>query len=305
MQKISIEKGQDAFLESWNKEFHKQYPLSKRMLQEYAIDSNYVLQDESYILFDKETYVGCIVVKTAENTLEKYQSVLFVSLIHVAPSYRNRGIATAMLKELEGKKASYHKKSLYLGGDMECFFPGVFVLDNPTTHNFFFAYGFKKVYKSYNLWTNQQRKISFKHPDITFHVAKTKNEKNEILKCIKSNFSYRWYLDAKDHSTSGFVYATLDNQVVGFVKCAKLEDKKLSNGLNTYLRYQNLAAIGPLGVIEAVRSKQIGKSLVMFAVDYLFTCGASDVIVDWTGLIEFYQKCGFTSICDTFMLYEK
>lgn len=301
MEQRSIVESIPAFLNSWNEEFEDRYPITKRMMEEYYLQSKYVIRDLSYALYDNNRYVGLCLVKEAKGILPSYEDAFFLSLLHVEKRYRKQHVATQMITNLKEQMKAYKKKRIYLGSDMDCFYPGVFVDHNEETHLAFKKMGFEKVYNSFNLSTTQSVEV-IKTSNIL--LATTKTEKDKIIRFIEENFSNRWVLDCQKHAPHNFIYMKQQEDIIGFVRIASIQDACLTNGLNTYKRYDNLYAIGPLGIREASQHKGYGKQLVQFAIHYAFENGASDCIVDWTGLIDFYQKCGFQEVCDTFTLYE-
>ena len=58
-------------------------------------------------------------------------------------------------------------------------------------------------------------------------------------------------------------------------------------------RFDNLGGIGPLGVDKDYRKMHLGGDIIKAAQNYLVDYGVSDIIIDWTGLMELYQKYGF------------
>lgn len=52
-------------------------------------------------------------------------------------------------------------------------------------------------------------------------------------------------------------------------------------------------ALGPIGVSKALRGNGIGGALLGAALEHLRNKGVRRCIIDWTGLVEFYNKFGF------------
>ena len=55
-----------------------------------------------------------------------------------------------------------------------------------------------------------------------------------------------------------------------------------------------MGGIGPLGIDRAIRGKHFGIDLVKAAANELIGRGVTDIVIDWTQLIAFYEKLGFT-----------
>jgi ribosomal protein S18 acetylase RimI-like enzyme len=132
----------------------------------------------------------------------------------------------------------------------------------------------------------------------------TAEEKQAALLLIKENFHSRWFDDVKDAEPKEFVGLFDSQEIIGFVRISHPDFRKLANSTNLYPRYRCLGGIGPLGIVSKWRGCGLGEFMVRYAVGELFEMGCSDVIVDWTGLIGFYKKCGFGEISDEFVLYE-
>ena len=58
-------------------------------------------------------------------------------------------------------------------------------------------------------------------------------------------------------------------------------------------RFVALGGIGPLGVDASYRNKHIGYDIVAYAHNVLIDNNVSDIIIDWTGLLDFYRQFGF------------
>ena len=67
----------------------------------------------------------------------------------------------------------------------------------------------------------------------------------------------------------------------------------MSFSLTWRARFSNLGGIGPLGIDPNYRKKHLGYDIVSSAVNHLIDEGAEQIIVDWTGLLEFYRHMGF------------
>jgi len=57
----------------------------------------------------------------------------------------------------------------------------------------------------------------------------------------------------------------------------------------------NLGGIGPLGVDRQVRGNHYGIDLVKAATNELIRRGMDYIVIDWTQLVDFYGKLGFSS----------
>lgn len=124
-------------------------------------------------------------------------------------------------------------------------------------------------------------------------------EKDKVLDLLKT-FSKRWYdegLDAIEHNdfeASYIVAVSKENtDVVAFLRCNQIELNKKPYNITWYQRFERLTGIGPLGVEESHRKLGLGKDIISYALNLLKKTKTTDIMIDWTGLLEFYQKFGF------------
>lgn len=302
MERKSLEESKNNLIQLWNREFKDRYPLSIRLIKEKLIDSPATVSEGSFSDYEGVRLVRTLVLKYYRGNDPKYQGSAFVSFIYVNPADRNRGLGTELLKTAERICLRDQKTKLTIGGDPDCLFSGVFIFNNQKTHQFFLNRGYSYLYRCFNLRCDEKPKLAEKPP--ICKRLETREEKQAALAMIKENFSSRWLDDVKDGEPKEFVGLFENGKIIGFVRISHPDFPKLANSTNLFERYRCLGGIGPLGVVSEQRGRGLGEYMVRFAVGELFEMGCSDVIVDWTGLIDFYKKCGFTEISDEFVLYE-
>ncbi|HBP26164.1 MAG TPA: hypothetical protein DD618_04360 [Acholeplasmatales bacterium] len=302
MERKNLEESGNNLIMLWNREFGDIYPLSFRLIKEKFIDSPATVAEAAFSDYEGSRLIRTLVLKYYRGNDPKYQGSAFVSFIYVNPDDRNRGLGTELLKTAERICLRDHKTKLTIGGDPDCLFSGVFVSNNQKTHQFFLNRGYAHLYRCFNLRCDAKPILSVKNQ--ICKRLETPEEKQVVLLMIKSNFSSRWFDDVKDAEPKEFVGLFENGKIIGFVRISHPDFRKLANSTNLYPRYRCLGGIGPLGIISEHRGRGLGEFMVRYAVGELFEMGCSDVIVDWTGLIDFYKKCGFEEISDEFVLYE-
>lgn len=288
-------------LHYWNEEYKNCYPLTERIIQEKLIDSVHIVKDCSYSLYQGADYIGSVVMKIYQGEASEYTLYLYLSFLFVRKEYRNRGFGSAFLKDAVLALSDYQKKSIRIGGDFDNIFSGVFVRDNQETHRFFQNRA-QKLYRCFNMICHHIPKPD--HFSDGFRIVSGEAEKAEVLAFIRKYFSYRWYYDVKEASPEEFVSARENDEIIGFARICNPDCKKLSNSILQYPLYRKLGGIGPLGIKPEKRGQGLGTELVKYGVKTLFDRNCTEVIVDWTGLTEFYRKCGFEAISDEYIAYE-
>jgi N-acetylglutamate synthase-like GNAT family acetyltransferase len=137
------------------------------------------------------------------------------------------------------------------------------------------------------------------------YVIRKAEEKDrlELLDFIKVNFSERWLKEVSENKINQVYILLHEDKIIGFVNTAFSQNHHYPNSLNLYKLFDNLAGIGPLGLAPEFQSRGLGKGFVNYILRDLFASGASEVMVDWTGLIDFYKKCGFNEVYKKYIIY--
>ena len=86
----------------------------------------------------------------------------------------------------------------------------------------------------------------------------------------------------------------LDNdEILAFCKINDSKEGNVTYNTVWANRFTRLGGIGPLGVSVSRRKIGLGYDIVAESINYLLDEGVSDIIIDWTGLISFYQQFNF------------
>ncbi|MDD3129203.1 MAG: GNAT family N-acetyltransferase [Candidatus Izemoplasmatales bacterium] len=285
----------DSILKNWNEEFKDSFPITEELFNTKIIDSKYTLINESICLFENKDYVGTIIFKALDDDL-------YISFVHITKEKRFKGYGKLLINKAIELAKKYNYKKIILGSDPDCLFSGVFMEGNDEVHRFFSNQGFTREYLNYNL-------IAYKPPEPIWlddeYKIKKAEETNEVelLSFIENNFSSRWLKEVKENTLEQVYLLFYKNRIIGFINSAISKNHHYPNSLNLYELFENLAGIGPLGIAPEFQSLGLGKGFVNFVIRDLFRLGASEVMVDWTGLIEFYKKCGFNKIYKTYIIY--
>jgi GNAT superfamily N-acetyltransferase len=112
---------------------------------------------------------------------------------------------------------------------------------------------------------------------------------------LETAFPGRWARDVRQFLASGGDPGTVmtldvDGAIEGF---AWLHPPGSSGALRWAGFAPEVAALGPIGVSEAVRGRGLGLGLLAAGLGWLAAEGARDTVIDWTTLLEFYGRVGF------------
>lgn len=287
--------------ELWNQEVGFIFPFYEELLFQKIKDCQYFSKDCSFACYDGEILVGVIISKVYDDDpiMSKYINKGWISLFYVSRKYRKNGIGSKLLNLSEEKLKENGVDEILFGSDYNNFFPGLPCDFFNLTEKFLekreyilghYSYDVVKNMENYNYIVERKTKFVIRYA--------TRNDKEAVLKFFEKNFYGRWYYEAKEFFEDSYVdnsYLLVfdNNVVVGFLRCNKESDKKISYNINWMKKFKKFEAYGPLGVDKDYRKLGLSRDLIVKAMNDSFKNGASEVLIDWTGLISLYQLFGF------------
>ena len=121
-----------------------------------------------------------------------------------------------------------------------------------------------------------------------------------MIDFVHRNWPGRWEKEVKDYFKLGglgeeYALAVDNGKICAFAKIGLPTTKTSlsSYSLTWRSRFNKLGGIGPLGVDISYRKQNLGHDIVAFANNILIDEGATEIIIDWTGLLDFYRIMGF------------
>ena len=172
--------------------------------------------------------------------------------------------------------------------------------DSKEYQGWFQKRGFEFTYQTHDLISRTNKKIGIKNNNFKF-ISADKINKDLVIKFIESCWPGRWTKEAIDYYNNGGngreyqICINDKNEIIAFAKVCypNTLTKCISNSLTWRARFDALGGIGPLGVAPNYRGLHLGYDIVVSSLNNLINFGISDIIIDWTGLLEFYRKMGF------------
>lgn len=281
-------------LRLWNEEVGFIYPISANLFDQNVIQYH---EKKVYGAYDDKILVGFMVAKKFSNDLlPSYQNQGFISLFYVAKHYRKQGIGSQLLAMAE--KYLSDKDVIHIGRDINNFFPGVPCDFDNLTDDWLVKRGYQSGKYTHDLLNQNCQKYMVKNTQYQFKVC-TLNEKASLITFMKNEFNGRWYYEVVNYFAHGgdgseYVVALDHNQVIAFSRINDRKSKEKSYNINWYQCFSNLGGIGPLGVAKAYRGQNLGYDIVAYAINTLKLRGINEMIIDWTGILDFYQQFYFS-----------
>jgi predicted N-acetyltransferase YhbS len=238
------------------------------------------------------------------------REVGWIDALAVAPTHQRRGIGSALLASAEAWLREQGCTQARLGGGLRYFVPG-----------YPLALGSIKFFEArgYTLRTNEPRVCdlardlrdyaTIQRPnDATLRPA-TPDDANAILEFLWREFPGRWrfefeeFLRARGRWSDYLVLQTARG-IDGTVRLTFEDSERPIEQYYPYRLPRPWGQLGAIGVSRAVRGKGYGGALLDAGLVYLRERGVRGCIIDWTNLVEWYGKFGFTP-CRWYAVYVK
>ena len=295
----------------WNKELGKQFPMREELFKQNSFEDENICFSGSAIAVNNENeIIGFVVAKSWNENLnvQMNKEIGWVQVLLVDSNWRNKGIGTALLEKAEAALVAEGVKKVHIGKDPWHYFPGV-----PTEYDFINAWVEKRGYvtdgfdhdlkadyepPSQHLFNHQAPQQLSPTEEVQFSLLE-ENEKDELIAFLHRCFPGRWEYEAIHYFKKGgtgreFVVLKKDAKIIGF--CRVNDSKSPFIAQNVYwspLLDEELGGVGPLGVDSAERKKGYGIAIVEAGIAVLRSRGINHIVIDWTGLVDFYGKLGY------------
>lgn len=296
--KISNYGFQEKLYDMWNREYKNIFPISESLFIRNTSNS---YEDSSFVALVDDEPVGFIIGKiwVDEYEIKGYDECGWINLIYVLPHYRKKGIGTALLEKAENEFKLLNKKVLYIGKDYLNFFPGL-PCDMKNSLEWFIERGYENPYNTYDLICNKNLDLLPLVNDNFIFRSATVNDKFNLIEFMNNNWPGRWTKEVVDYFNSGgtgreYLICLDNDKICAFAKVGypNTLDNLISYSMVWRNRFDSLGGIGPLGVDKEYRKRHLGRDIVIFGKNTLIKNNVSDIIIDWTGLLDFYRPYGF------------
>lgn len=279
-------------LDLWNNEVGNIYPYNLG-----SFEYNVVNYKErcGMAAYDGEKLIGFIIIKEFhDDYLTGYNDNVFVHLFYVARKYRKNGIGTALINYAK----DYAKnRVMWFGKEIGNFAPGVPNDFDNCTDQFLAKRGCTLNGYTHDMLLRNPKTLELNNKNIEYKIC-DELLLPKMIQMIENNGWKRWAYEAKqefinDKNNKCYVIGLDNGKVISFAKANTLSYGRNSYNMMWKDRFDNLGGIGPLGVDKEYRKMHLGGDVVKQAINELVKYGVSDIMIDWTGLTQFYQLYGF------------
>jgi predicted N-acetyltransferase YhbS len=280
-----------------------QFPIREELFIQNSFEDKNVLQSGSFIAVNDENQViGFVVSKCWQENLDVQLNpeIGWIQVLLVKSSYRCEGIGSALLKRAEQTLKDKNIKRIHIGRDPWHYFPGI-PKNFENTKQWFEQRKYVSSYVEYDLIHHYQNQPNCFDParyDVQFSLLK-KEEKKDFLSFLHRCFPGRWEYEAIHYFHRGgtgreFVVIKKNGTIIGFCRINDPNSPFIAQ--NVYwapLLNEPLGGIGPLGIDPNERKNGYGLAVVKAGISYLRDRNINSIVIDWTGLVDFYGKLNF------------
>lgn len=289
----------NKLVELWNHEVGFIFPFSLKMFKQKTTLCKFIDYNSSFVALDGDEVVGFIISKIYDNNeiMSKYINKAWISLFYVSRKRRREGIGSTLLSLCEGKLKSLNIQEILFGADYDNFFPGIPCDFDNLTQGFLEKRGYNCGRYTHDLICDLKKHEIIN--DNSFNIRYANKKDREVVLDFFSKYFYgRWYYEALEYFDSEdikeeYLLSFEGDVMTGFLRVNKQLIEKISYNINWSKRFEKLIGIGPLGVRPDFRKRGIARALINRSLDDGVKEGFSEAMIDWTGLMEIYQKNGF------------
>ena len=141
------------------------------------------------------------------------------------------------------------------------------------------------------------------NPTVEIRAARA-DDVAPLVEFLSREFPGAWTYSTRKHfehdgNPADFIIAVesvgQELEVIGFCHTADFRSKRLIPGTYWFpLLGEHFGGLGPIGMGQAQRKRGLGLALCALAIDDLKQRGVQQMAIDWTTLVDFYGKLGFS-----------
>lgn len=299
----------------WNSVLGASYPLQPRVLRQVTELNPNFLPTDAATVWDGEQLIGFGFLPQyrgdAPECAAWLGSGLFTAIV-VAAAAQRQGVGHDLFQWLLDHSGGLTLERIRPGGGYHYIFPGPPV-DLPGARPFLESLGFSFPGIAYDVRVEDvtpyiadaNGKVTQpRDPDpfLASHGIHVRRGVPEdipaLLNLLDTEFSAGWWYNAQwffseGGASSDWLLLWQGERLLGFSQLNHAGSTII--GANQYwndLRGPGAGGLGPIGIAQELRGKGIGTALLRQTMIHLHALGVTDVIADWTGLLDYYGQFG-------------
>ncbi len=300
----------------WNDEIGGNFPMRMSLFLQNTVDDHNLYLPGSWIAIDEHTdqvvgFVSAKIWQEERGNMDLGHNLGWIQSLLVRSAFRKRGIGSHLLQTAESALLQGGATQILLGRDPWHYFPGVPSSDDDVK-KWFEIRGFVQSGVDHDLYRLNDGEYDCDLPlidGVQFRLLES-YEQEKLLSLLHRCFPGRWEYEAIHYFERGgtgreFVILEKEGEMIGFCRINDASSPFIAQ--NTYwapLFEDELGGIGPLGIDREHRKNGYGLAIVQAGTYFLQERGIKRIVIDWTGLVEFYNKLGF-NVWKSYIKYVK
>jgi predicted N-acetyltransferase YhbS len=238
----------------------------------------------------------------------------WIDAIAVAPEIQRQGIGEELLRWAEGWLAEHGCAYWMVGSSVRTFAPGV-----PSTsgsQDFFLRRGYASPPGYSRAWDVARSLTGYETPptarrELAYEVRPAASgDEDALLGFLMREFPGRWRYEFEEFLRGGerlsdYMILRTDQGVDGFCLLTFEDSVRPLDRFFPWALRRPWGQLGSIGVSERRRGLGLGAVLLDAGLRRLRDAGVDGCVIDWTGLLDFYGKFGFTPYREYTMLAKR
>ncbi len=294
----------------WNRCIGPSYPLTERLFVQQVLGDPFAQREGNIVALDGRRVVGWVLsrcLREVPASLSRYRGRASLGALCVDPDYRLRGIGSRLYEQAKRFLAAHGATTISVTRYPGHLTPGI-PSEAPDLKAFFHRRGFREWAEACDLRRRlDEYPVEFDAEaewqpageHVNLRPARS-DEEAAIMEFLGREFPGGWEYEVARYFESGgdpadCLLAMTTGTIVGFCRTFTPESRLLGGSTHWFpLLGKRWGGLGPIGISAALRGRGLGRTLLRYSVTSLKRRGIEDAVIDWTVLVDFYARVGFT-----------
>ncbi len=299
----------EQVIELWNRCIGIRYPLTERLFRQNVLGDPFLQREGNLVALEGTRVIGWVLSRYLAEVppeLASYKGRASIGALCVDPEFRGRGVASALYEAAEAFLKNQGAKRISVVHYPYHLTPGVpdeaadlkAFLERKGFGGWRETYDLRRQLVDYEIPTDVEKRLREQNPKVVIRPAR-EGEQKAIVEFVGREFPGGWHYDTKRFFEKGgdpsdIVIAVENNEIIGFCHTFTPESIELRGSTHWFpLLQDRWGGLGPIGVAASHRGRGLGLALLCYSVWHNKQRGVTDMVIDWTDLVDFYGRIGF------------
>ena len=293
----------------WNRCIGTHYPLTERLFRQNVLGDPFLQREGNLVALEGKRVIGWVLSRylaEVPSELASYKGHASIGALCVDPEFRGRGVASALYEAAEAFLRSQGAKRISVVHYPYHLTPGVpseavglkAFLERKGFGGWRETYDLRRQLVDYEIPTEVEKRLREQNPKVVIRPAR-EGEQKAIVEFVGREFPGGWHYDTKRFFEKGgdpsdIVIVVENDEIIGFCHTFTPESIELRGSTHWFPLLQGRwGGLGPIGIAAAHRGRGLGLALLCYSVWHNKRRGVTDMVIDWTDLVDFYGRIGF------------